>query len=206
MIGRMVQAVALAALTATTVNAATVAEQPLAPDWNSGWCSPCAPQINNRVFASFSLVESTRLDTAHFAVVDALPWNVADLNVSVWNDPQGVALLDTTVTAAGYRKVGAGSRVQISIDLPDGWELAPGTYWLSLFGVNGGSASWGSDGSTGDDRVYNSTGTLLSSARHVGFSLEGETLAAVPDGSAALLFATGLGLLIPLRNKSRRRE
>jgi hypothetical protein len=177
--------------------AAVVHQQTLA-SWYRGSCSPCgsAGNLNARAFASFTLLQDTVLTGAEFAVFDSTHSGSDDLQVSVWSAPFGTQLHVGSFLESQYSKTGTDSTHVAEISLP-GWSLAAGTYWLSLFGINGNLMSWVRDSSVGDDRHYNVDGTLIREQINLGFTLHGDAIAGTPTVETPLpgtLGLLGLGL------------
>lgn len=183
--------------------AATVHVQPL-ERWTAGWCSPCgAGSLGFRVFASFTLAEAVTLNGGTFAILDHTLAGPDDISVSIWDLPFGRQLFGADFAESGYTQRGSASTYFADVALPD-WSLAPGTYWISLYGTNGNFLSWGTDGSTGDDAQF-FEGRLVSDRRFVGFSLRGEPVAPVPLPGSGVLFCAGLlAIAVLLRERGAR--
>lgn len=183
-------------LFAGAARAAPLYEQPL-DSWSGGWCSPCdTDRLNFRMFASFSLKSTSTLQGGTFAVLDHTLIGSNDLNVSIWDAPQGNQLFSRNFSGGDYLQLGSESIHYAVIDLPE-WTLAAGSYWISLTGINGNFLSWGSDKRRGDDSYFRPNGELAGNQYYVGFSLDGNarppTTVPVP-GTLGLLLA-GLGAL-----------
>lgn len=207
----------LSTLPATNAAAAVLYEQALpgpsststAWQWANGWCSPCiAPLDKDRVFASFALGGESELLGGSFAVIDTTPSGPQDISVSIWDKPFGTELFSATFAADAYARdyePGSPSKHFAQLELP-GWTLGPGSYWISLFGINGNSLTWGSDGRSGDDHIYRD-GTLRtapgSDQRYVGFSLFGNAVAEVPLPGTLGLLGLGLAGLLAFGRRAR---
>mgnify|MGYP003383363079 CR=1 FL=1 len=179
-----------------TARAAALYEQPL-DSWNGGWCSPCdTGNLNFRMFASFTLGQSSTLQGGTFAVLDHTLGGSNDLNVSIWDAPRGNQLFSRDFSASDYLQLGSESTHYAVMALPE-WKLDAGAYWISLTGINGNFMSWGSDKRRGDDSYFRPNGELAGNQYYVGFSLDGKAKppTAVPvPGTLGLLLA-GLGAL-----------
>lgn len=213
MLQRMCTGLIAMLLLAPVARAATIVEQSLPEGWSLATCSPCtfagAPAVfsASRVFASFELDTAAVLDGAHLPVLNsALGW-LGDFSVSVWSSPFAAEgpLLQGTFRKGDYALFG-GSRGYLDIALPD-WQLSAGTYWLSVFGVNGGAFQWGGIADSGDDRRFVNGVPVLapgsSAPRNYlqGFSLEGREPVATPIGGTLPLLLGGLCLLGSLRRQ-----
>ncbi len=201
-------------LLAASVRAGTIVEQDLPTTWltatmSSAFCSPCLPsQPGSRMYASFDLGQDAVIDAARFPVFTNPFGLLGDFTVSLWAnplDPSG-PLVQTLVREGEYARF-IGSRGYIDIRLPE-WNLAAGSYWLSVFGVNGDSFQWGGVFDAGDDRRFvNGVVTVGSPTAQplnylLGFSLQGrESVVTTPIGGTLPLLAGGLGLLALTRRR-----
>jgi len=188
----------LACLLPLGTQAAVVYQQALGSG-STGACSPCgtAGNLNARAFASFTLAQDTLLTGAAFAVLDHTHAGADDLHVSIWSAPFGGQLYGLGFAESQYLKNGSDSQHYAEMGLPN-WSLAAGTYWLSLFGINGNLMSWLRNTSGGNDRHYNVNGTLISGQNNLGFTLYGDAIAAgtptVETPLPGTLGLLGLGL------------
>lgn len=200
-------------LLAQTPRAATLVEEVLPAGW-SATCSPCtfpgAPESfsASRVFASFDLGAGAVLDGARFPVSNTLLGVLGDFSVSIWSSPFAAEgpLLQTSIGGNDYARF-IGSTGFIEIALPN-WQLAAGSYWLSVFGVNGAGFQWGGVFGEGDDRRYINGNLFLApggagpQSYRQGFSLRGSEPVVTPIGGTLPLLLGGVGLLGLLRRKA----
>jgi len=197
--------------------AATIVEQALPPSWTFATCSPCvfpgAPVSfsASRAFASFDTATAAVLDGARLPVLNSSLGVLGDFTVSIWSSPYAAEgpLLQTLIREGDYARF-IGSTGFIDIALPD-WQLTAGSYWLSVFGVNGDGFQWGGIADAGDDRRFiNGVAVLAPGATTQrnylqGFSLRGNELVTAPVtapiGNTLPLLLCGLGLLTVLRRQ-----
>jgi hypothetical protein len=204
-------------LFSTAGRAATIVEQTLPAGWSIGTCSPCvfrdAPVSfsASRAFASFDTATAAVLDGARLPVLNSSAGVLGDFTVSIWSSPFAAEgpLLQTLIREGDYARF-IGSTGFIDIALPD-WQLTAGSYWLSVFGVNGDGFQWGGIVDAGDDRRFiNGIAALApggTAERNYlqGFSLRGNEVVAppvaAPIGNTLPLLLGGLGLLTVLRRQ-----
>lgn len=163
-------------------SATTLYEQAL-DSWATGWCSPCGAEgLDFRVFASFRLEGAATLEEAAFAILDHTIAGGDDINVSIWDAPRGNVLFAADFAEDTYTRQGTESTHWAVVKLPD-WTLPAGTYWISLYGLDGNYLSWGSDHRRGDDVHVLGDGEKVSEERYVGFRLSGREIASLPGSS-----------------------
>ncbi len=162
------------------------------------------------MFASFELDVAAVLDRARLPVLINPFGGVGDFSLSIWSSPFAAEgpELEALIRKNSY-SLSVDSRNYIEFETP-AWELKPGSYWLSVFGVNGDSFQWGAISGIGDDRRY-LNGDLFeadsgSPASYLlGFSLLGNELVTAPVtapiGNTLPLLLCGLGLLTVLRRQ-----
>jgi hypothetical protein len=206
----------LAAASASVARAATVYEQALPVDWldkRFANCSPCsfkdvpATLLGSRMFASFELGASTVLDGARFAAVNSPSGFLGDFSISIWESPFSVeGPIVQTLLGKGSYSLFSGSSGYLNVALPD-WSLAPGHYWLSVFGENGAGFQWGGLETGGDDRRYTNGELFLKSdstqppSYLLGFSLYGTAPVATPIGGTLPLLLSALAGLFFVRRR-----
>ena len=200
-------------LLAQTPRAATLVEEVLPAGWLAT-CSPCtfsgAPESfsASRVFASFDLGAAASLDGASFPVSNTSLGALGDFSVSIWSSPFAAEgpLLQTLIREGDYARF-IGSKGFIDIALPN-WQLSAGSYWLSVFGLNGDGFQWGGVAGEGDDRRYINGNPFLAQGSTApqnyrqGFSLRGSEPVVTPIGGTLPLLLGGMGLLALLRRKA----
>ena len=217
MLQRICISLIVSLLFSTAGRAATIVEQTLPAAWSTVTCSPCVFQgapvsfSASRAFASFDTATAAVLDGARLPVLNSSLGVLGDFTVSIWSSPFAAEgpLLQTLIREGDYARF-IGSTGFIDIALPD-WQLTAGSYWLSVFGVNGDGFQWGGIVDAGDDRRFiNGIAALVpggTAERNYlqGFSLQGSEVVAppvaAPIGNTLPLLLGGLGLLTVLRRQ-----
>lgn len=217
MLQRICISLIVSLLFSTAGRAATIVEQALPPSWTFTTCSPCVFQgapvsfSASRAFASFDTATAAVLDGARLPVLNSSFGVLGDFTVSIWSSPFAAEgpLLQALIREGDYARF-IGSTGFIDISLPD-WQLTAGSYWLSVFGVNGDGFQWGGIADAGDDRRFINGVAVLAPGGTAernylqGFSLLGnERVTApvtAPIGNTLPLLLCGLGLLTVLRRQ-----
>jgi hypothetical protein len=177
----------------------------------SSWCSACAGP--HQMVDYFSLGSNATINAIDFVAADYLPYNgLAGLTIGFWNvdglgNPTTNISNQLVIPTGG---AGAGANHFVLSAALTSFALASGSYAISFYAFDfavptyvGGDPSTGSRQYNGGQDVFTGFGIT---GDHIAFTLNNNTVSAVPVPAALPLLLSGLVGLGALSRKRRRQR